>query len=63
MDYKFIVTQNEEVKDALLKEGLVLLNNSDGVYIFLNSARLTFSEAFKKKLVFTNNYFFQKGTG
>lgn len=58
MDSNFVVTRDEKVKDFLLKKGLELLNHNDGVYVFLNSPILTFSETIKSKLVFTNKLFF-----
>lgn len=57
MDANFIMTRDEKVRDILLSQGLELLQQANGVYTFMNSAKLVFSGDLKDKLVFTNKLF------
>lgn len=52
---KFITTSDPEVKEKLLKEGLVLVEESSGSWTFLNSSSpTTFEVEEAKKICFTN---------
>lgn len=53
--YNFIRTTDESVKDILLKNGLNLVESSNGSWVFLNNAPTTFDlKDIKNKITYTN---------
>lgn len=59
---KFIYAFNEEDKHELLNQGLVFLCegviNGETAYVFLNNAKVKFSNDDKRKFMFSNKLFF-----
>ena len=59
---KFIYAFNEEDKHELLSQGVVFLCegiiNEKTVYVFLNNAKVKFSNDDKRKFMFSNKLFF-----
>lgn len=53
MDNKFVKTTDENVAKEL-SATLKLVNNQNGVWTFLNDARMTFSDVNKNKIVLSN---------
>lgn len=53
---RFVITQDKEIANKLISEGLRPITNINGTYTFENkpSVQLKFSEIDKKKLAYTN---------
>lgn len=54
MSELFIKTKDESTKNELVKVGFRLIGSKDGVFTFMNSQHLHFSDELKGKIVYSN---------
>lgn len=54
MKYNFLKTSDKKIKDKLVKEGLKLISEEDGVFVFLNNDALLFNDINKSKIQYSN---------
>ena len=56
MKKNFILTKSADTANELKKAGYILVNQSDGHWLFINDSKLTFS--FNEDVTFTNKLYF-----
>lgn len=54
MKYSFLKTSDKKIKDKLVKEGLNLISENNGTYVFLNNDTLLFNDIDKTKIQYSN---------